>query len=204
MQPRDQPTTAKLLRIGASITVQFLFAIITRSVMATLKSRQLLMCRSLAARTLAAGTEESRTLGLNGADDSCLAALGTFFAVFLVNAVSILESARLVLGVAIVAVGEGGALAKNGFVKDLAHFGVYPLPIDRPQSIAGDFGVNARPMEDFGGVDISNSGNRALVEDGHLDGSSADGKALAKIGRRNIQCVRSQLVGPQVACQLPG
>ena len=34
------------LRMGASITVQFLFAIITRSVMATLRSRQLLMSRS--------------------------------------------------------------------------------------------------------------------------------------------------------------
>jgi len=35
------------LRIGESITVQFLLAIITRSVMATLKSRQLLIRRSL-------------------------------------------------------------------------------------------------------------------------------------------------------------
>lgn len=43
-------------RIGESITVQFLFAIITRSVMATLKSRQLLIRRSL--RAWARGGED--------------------------------------------------------------------------------------------------------------------------------------------------
>jgi len=45
-------TDAVWVRIGESITVQFLFAIITRSVMATLKSRQLLIRRSLPVRSL--------------------------------------------------------------------------------------------------------------------------------------------------------
>ena len=47
LQLVESVTVGWMLRIGASITVQFLFAIITRSVMDTLSSRQLWMSRSL-------------------------------------------------------------------------------------------------------------------------------------------------------------
>ena len=79
---------------------------------------------SVAELTLAAWAEKCRPLGLHYADNLCFAALQALLAGALVDAMLVLKIARLVVGGAVGAVAEGGALMADGFFEHFLHGGL--------------------------------------------------------------------------------
>ena len=66
---------------------------------------------------------------------------------------------------------------------------MHGLPLLARQQIAAFGGVNLRQMQDFGGIEIADSGDGALIEQGDLDCPSAVAQPLAKLVGRKSQCI---------------
>lgn len=121
------------------------------------------------------GAEECRALCLDDAKDGSFAAGGADFTGAVVDAVGILVTARLVEGVAVGAVAEGGAFVTDGFVKDFEGIGGDEFELAFPEAVGRSLGVDCRTMEDFAGVEVADAGDGFLVEHQNLDRTGSAG-----------------------------
>jgi hypothetical protein len=129
--------------------------------------------------SLANWAEKGGPLGLHYADDNALGALQARVAGALINAVFILEIARLVVSGAVSAVAERGTLMPDGLVQYFLQGGMDGCPVAWFQFVAGLSRVDARTVQYFGGVQISHTGQSMLVHHGHFDRTAAAAKSLS-------------------------
>ena len=120
----------------------------------------------------------------------------------LIDAVPVLETARLVAGDAIGSVLERGTLMFDRFVQDAEQLFMHALPLVAPQSATGLRRVYARTVQDLRGIEIAHSGQNFLVQQGHFDCTAAGAEPGAELGRGNRQGVRPEALRPVEPCEL--
>jgi hypothetical protein len=134
---------------------------------------------SPASKWLALRAEKRGPLGLDDALDAASAGDEAWLADAIVDAMVVLIAARFVQRVAIGAVGKGRTFVANRHFENLDDRGVDSLPLVAAEPIAAAGRMNSGTVQDFGRVEISNPGDRSLVEQRDLDGATASAKSIS-------------------------
>src|SRR5262245_54799692 len=92
----------------------------------------------------------------------------------------ILVTSSFVQRIAIGSVGECGALVANCKLEYSEHVVVDGLPLGGGELITASAWVNSGQMQNFGGIEVANAGDGALIEQGYFDGAFARIQTLTK------------------------
>lgn len=123
-------------------------------------------------------------------------AVGTGLALPIVDLEAVLEVTELTIGRGVVA--KGRAAGRDRLQQRLPDRGGQtpgPLAGDRPRPALGR---NARPVQAFADVNVAESGDHALIEQGHFDRPAFAGES--RIQRHGVEAV-SQRIGSQMGEQ---
>ena len=90
----------------------------------------------------------------------------------------------------------------DSFLQDLAHLGMQLGPLSGAKSVAGLRGMNTDSVQNLRGVDVPNPRHQPLVEQGHLDGTTAGPETLAQRSGRDLQGIGPHLLGAVVRFEL--
>ena len=166
--------------------------------MAFVAARSVRWATKLGLGFLAVWAEESAALVLNDAQDLGFATAEAILALSGVDGMVVLVLPFPVDGISISAIPERGTFAHDGGLQNFEHGTMDFFPLRSGEFAAQTFRMDHRSMKDFGSVEIADTCDAFLIEQGGFDGTSKWLKADRELGFSDLQCVGTEDIGSHV------